>query len=65
MSHLQYYAYEGVGVRNQKIHGYNQAVRVGDRIECAGQGRHTNTPHPMSPVSCLPKKTRIIITPQS
>ena len=38
MSNLQYFAYEGVGKNNLKQHGYNQAVRVGDRIECAGQG---------------------------
>ncbi|KAL5384447.1 hypothetical protein DPSP01_005246 [Paraphaeosphaeria sporulosa] len=38
MSHLQYYAYKGVGERNLEHHGYQQAVRVGDRIECAGQG---------------------------
>ncbi|KAL4862320.1 hypothetical protein BDV12DRAFT_45897 [Aspergillus spectabilis] len=38
MSHLQYYAYEGVGVRNRQNFRYSQAVRLGDRIECAGQG---------------------------
>lgn len=38
MSHLQYYAYKGVGERNRKTYRYSQAVRVGDRIECAGQG---------------------------
>ena len=38
MSNLQYFAYEGVGQNNLKQYGYNQAVRVGDRIECAGQG---------------------------
>lgn len=38
MSNLQYFAYEGVGQKNLKQHGYSQAVRVGDRIECAGQG---------------------------
>ncbi|KAJ5748415.1 uncharacterized protein N7511_010111 [Penicillium nucicola] len=38
MSHLQYYAYEGLGQKNLRDFGYNQAVRVGDRIECAGQG---------------------------
>ena len=38
MSHLQYYAYEGVGTRNRAKFSYSQAVRVGDRIECAGQG---------------------------
>ena len=38
MSHLQYHAYDGVGARNAKVHGYREAVRVGDRIECSGQG---------------------------
>jgi hypothetical protein len=38
MSNLQYFAYEGVGQNNLKQYGYNQAVRVGNRIECAGQG---------------------------
>lgn len=38
MSHLRYYAYEGVGQKNLKNFSYNQAVRVGDKIECAGQG---------------------------
>ncbi|KAF5630185.1 L-PSP endoribonuclease family [Fusarium sp. NRRL 25303] len=38
MSHLKYYAYEGVGVRNKQKFKYSQAVRVEDKIECAGQG---------------------------
>ncbi len=38
MSHLTYFAYPGVGERNREKYGYNQAVRVGDKIECAGQG---------------------------
>ncbi|KAK2757756.1 l-psp endoribonuclease family [Colletotrichum kahawae] len=38
MSHLQYHAYKDHGVRQRKNFSYNQAVRVGDRIECAGQG---------------------------
>jgi hypothetical protein len=38
MSHLQYYAYEKFGKRQQENWGYSQAVRVGDRIEVAGQG---------------------------
>ncbi|KAI0156175.1 putative L-PSP endoribonuclease family protein [Pestalotiopsis sp. NC0098] len=38
MSHLQYFAYPGVGERNQKAFKYSQAVRVDNRIECAGQG---------------------------
>ncbi|KAH7377674.1 putative L-PSP endoribonuclease family protein [Pyrenochaeta sp. MPI-SDFR-AT-0127] len=38
MAHLQYSSYAGVGERNLKLYGYSQAVRVGDRIECSGQG---------------------------
>lgn len=38
MAHLQYYSYKGVGERNLKSYGYSQAVRVGDQIECSGQG---------------------------
>ncbi|PGH23161.1 hypothetical protein AJ80_02796 [Polytolypa hystricis UAMH7299] len=38
MAELTYYAYKGVGHRNLEQFSYNQAVRVGDRIECAGQG---------------------------
>ncbi|THX03208.1 endoribonuclease L-PSP [Aureobasidium pullulans] len=30
-------SYPGVGETNQKKLWYNQAVRIGDRIECAGQ----------------------------
>lgn len=40
MSHLQYYAYNGHGERAIREFHYSQAVRVGDRIECAGQGTH-------------------------
>ncbi|RPA99515.1 YjgF-like protein [Choiromyces venosus 120613-1] len=38
MSHLQYYAYDGVGKRNLEKYYYSQAVRIDNRIECAGQG---------------------------
>lgn len=38
MADLPYYAYDGVGKLNQEKFRYSQAVRVGDRIECAGQG---------------------------
>ncbi|KAL3426419.1 L-PSP endoribonuclease family protein [Phlyctema vagabunda] len=38
MSNLQYYAYKGLGEKQVKDFHYSQAVRVGDRIECAGQG---------------------------
>ncbi|KAL8713021.1 MAG: hypothetical protein Q9220_002881 [cf. Caloplaca sp. 1 TL-2023] len=38
MSHLQYYNYPGVGEKNKKDYLYSQAVRVGDTIQCSGQG---------------------------
>ncbi|KAK7413391.1 hypothetical protein QQX98_007768 [Neonectria punicea] len=38
MSHLKYYAYEKAGVNKKAQFKYSQAVRIGDRIECAGQG---------------------------
>lgn len=48
MSHLQYHAYKGVGERNLKNYGYNQAVRVGERIECSGQGDYSLSFRPTS-----------------
>lgn len=39
MSHLQYHNYEGIGEKFQQDYWYSQAVRVGDRIEGAGQGK--------------------------
>jgi enamine deaminase RidA (YjgF/YER057c/UK114 family) len=41
MSQLQYYAYKGQGEEKRVKFHYSQAVRVGDRIECAGQGKIT------------------------
>ncbi|KAF2183459.1 YjgF-like protein [Zopfia rhizophila CBS 207.26] len=38
MSHLQYFDYEGFGVRVRKETHYSQAVRIGDIIEISGQG---------------------------
>ncbi|KAF2995178.1 hypothetical protein E8E14_003438 [Neopestalotiopsis sp. 37M] len=38
MAHLQYYAYPGRGAAQRERCWYSQAVRIGDRIECAGQG---------------------------
>ncbi|KAI9166342.1 L-PSP endoribonuclease family protein [Paramyrothecium foliicola] len=38
MSHLKYYAYAGQGTSKKEQFSYNQAVRIGDRIECSGQG---------------------------
>jgi hypothetical protein len=49
MSHLTYYNYDGVGKAKQSQFKYSQAVRVGDRIECAGQG----IPSPLAPTLIL------------
>ncbi|KXG50207.1 YjgF/Yer057p/UK114 family [Penicillium griseofulvum] len=38
MSHLQYFNYGGWGQKANRDFYYSQAVRIGDRIECAGQG---------------------------
>lgn len=38
MSGLKYYSYEGFGQAAAENFYYSQAVRVGNRIECAGQG---------------------------
>ncbi|XWX00658.1 hypothetical protein V2A60_008679 [Cordyceps javanica] len=38
MSHLTYTSYEGYGERAKKNLWYSQAVRIGDVVECAGQG---------------------------
>lgn len=38
MAHLQYYSYAGVGASNRERFSYSQAVRVGDTIQCSGQG---------------------------
>lgn len=52
MSHLTYYNYDGVGKAKQAQFKYSQAVSVGDRIECAGQGTplpsHSPPTHPHS-----------------
>lgn len=45
MSHLTYYNYPGVGERNAQNFKYSQAVRIGDRIECSGQGTHHLNSH--------------------
>jgi len=38
MSHLKYFCYPGVGLQKWAQYSYSQAVRVGNRIECSGQG---------------------------
>ncbi|KAJ7503732.1 putative L-PSP endoribonuclease family protein [Mycena galericulata] len=35
---VTYHNYHGVGAVAYDMFGYSQAVRIGDRIECAGQG---------------------------
>lgn len=39
MSSLQYFSYEKVGKELEEKHGFCAAVRIGDRIECSGQGK--------------------------
>lgn len=40
MSDLQYFNYKGYGTEKaEKQFRYSQAVRVGDTIQCSGQGR--------------------------
>lgn len=48
MAHLAYYNYEGYGQRSKENLWYSQAVRVGDIIECSGQGSLTSHPPPIS-----------------
>ncbi|KAJ9488820.1 hypothetical protein VN97_g4466 [Penicillium thymicola] len=38
MSRLTYYNYDGFGKLLRERNKYSQAVRIGDRIECSGQG---------------------------
>lgn len=38
MSSLQFSSYDGYGQYALENFHYSQAVRLGDRIECAGQG---------------------------
>ena len=54
MSQLQYTSYEGYGQRVKRDLHYSQAVRIGDTIECSGQGK-------FSP-SALIRKTNTIKT---
>jgi len=42
MSKLQYSAYPGFGDFAHEVLGYNQAVRIGDKIELSGQGGWLN-----------------------
>ena len=46
MSDLKYFNYPGWGEKKQKEYSYSQAVRVGDRIECSGQGTYPQLPVP-------------------
>ena len=38
MAHLSYHNYPGWGETVRQDLHYSQAVRIGDRIECSGQG---------------------------
>lgn len=39
MSNLKYSCYAGAGEWARDNIGYSQAVRIGNRIECSGQGK--------------------------
>lgn len=63
MSHLQFFAYEGQGVEKPKSFSYSQAVRVGDRIECSGQGELAhNTLPPKAHLLPVPSKVRLTLS---
>lgn len=61
MAHLQSYCYKGWGEWARENLSYVQAIRVGDRIVCSGQGNLTLSPisrrpfpstiHPQPPTS--------------
>lgn len=44
MSDLTYYNYKGWGEKAQGSFSYSQAVRVGDTIQCSGQGMYLLAP---------------------
>lgn len=48
MSDLTCYNYKGWGEKAQGSHYYSQAVRVGDTIQCSGQGMY-----PRAQVACI------------
>lgn len=39
MAHLQYHSYKGFGTSKREELWYSQAVRIGNTIELAGQGK--------------------------
>lgn len=57
---IKYYNYAGVGIRNRQYLNYSQACRVGDNIECAGQGIYTYLPTDSPSLSNL--KLHIVTT---
>ncbi|KAL8991101.1 MAG: hypothetical protein Q9169_007949 [Polycauliona sp. 2 TL-2023] len=52
MSQLKYFAYPDHGVHLREKNSYHQAVRVGDRIECSGQGGWNHTTGEMKTDLC-------------
>ena len=63
MSTLQYYAYPEQGVRLREKSSYSQAVRVGDRIECAGQGMICRHHYSNGPIPFLSWSSTWLIRP--
>lgn len=56
MADLKFYNYPGVGEQNKTDAWYSQAVRIGDRIECSGQGKLSSrascSRYPRSSIYC-------------
>ncbi|KAB8345914.1 hypothetical protein FH972_022968 [Carpinus fangiana] len=53
MAHLTYFSYEGFGQTAKASSWYNQAVRIGDKIECAGQGASLISESSLPEAFCL------------
>lgn len=55
MADLKFYNYPGVGEQNKTDAWYSQAVRIGDRIECSGQGKlSSRAPFSRYPIPSIP-----------
>ncbi|CAI7653339.1 unnamed protein product [Penicillium discolor] len=58
MSNLQYFNYDGWGQKAKQNFYYTRAVRIGDRIEYAGQGIYTS--HEASPSERIDRVDNIV-----
>ena len=53
MAHLPYFNYKGFGEMASEKYWYSQAVRIGDRIECSGQGKSPTSQKPLDSPNIL------------